>query len=131
MKAAVENPIAPTLLSPARFADVAVPVPLRHTFTYEIPEALAPAIRPGAMVRVPFGRRKLSGFVMETADTTAVEGVKPILAVENEELSLPSDLVSLCRWVAEYYLAPIGEVCRAALPAGLGKKRSRPWLLLQ
>ncbi len=104
------------------YAEVAVPVPLRRTFTYRIPDAFREQVREGSLVQVPFGRRRIAGFVLGLAGSTSLESVKDLAAVEDPELSLPPEVVALCRWVAGYYLAPIGEVLRAALPAGLGKK---------
>ncbi len=105
-----------------RYAEVAVPVPLRRTFTYRIPEDLRDAVREGSLVRVPFGRRSMSGFVVALAGSSPVASVKDIAGVEDPELSLLPEVLELCRWVADYYLAPVGEVLRSALPAGLGKK---------
>jgi primosomal protein N' (replication factor Y) (superfamily II helicase) len=119
----------PTNVEPAvasRVAEVAVPVPVRRTFFYEVPDALRAFVEPGAVVQVPFGRRKLAGFVVEVFDQDAspkpLAELKPILSVQESDLALPGDLVQFCRWVADYYQAPLGEVFRAALPSGLGKK---------
>ena len=106
----------------ARYALVAVPVPLRRLFTYRIPDALAGEVRRGSQVHVPFGRRRTSGFVVGLTATTEVSPVKDLAGVEDPDLSLPPEVLTLCRWVADYYIAPLGEVLRAALPAGLGKK---------
>ena len=109
-----------------RFAEVAVPVPLRRTFTYRVPADLADRVGPGAVVTVPFGRRTLSGFVIALHPTAEVKGIKDIQKVEDDDLSLSPALLELGAWVSEYYLAPLGEVLRAALPAGLGKKTPDP-----
>jgi len=106
----------------ARYAQVAVPVPLRRLFTYRIPDALLEQVRPGSLVRVPFGHRTANGFVVELTRATELGEVKDIAGVEDPELSLPGEILDLCAWVSDYYLAPPGEVLRAALPAGLGKK---------
>ncbi len=106
----------------AELAEVAVPVPLRRTFTYAIPASVRERVHVGSQVKVPFGRRSLSGIVVGFPDSTEVPKLKAIAEVSDPELSLAADMLSLCRWVADYYLAPIGEVVRAALPAGLGKR---------
>jgi primosomal protein N' (replication factor Y) len=113
-------------------AEVAIPVPLRRTFVYDVPEELRSLVHSGVVVSVPFGNRKLSGFIVDVygRHTEAwgkvshkfPEDLKPIHAVLEAELALPEELVALCRWVADYYQAPLGEVFRAALPSGLGKK---------
>ena len=104
------------------FAEVAIPVPLRQTFTYRIPETYEGKIRPGFVVKVPFGARTLSGFVVELSSRSPVETVKDISEVMEDELSIPPEVLDLCRWVSGYYLAPLGEVLRTALPSGLGKR---------
>ena len=126
----MSTPVLPDV--DALIAEVAIPVPLRRTFVYDVPEQLKTLVHSGAVVSVPFGRRKLSGFVVDVYGRHSEawsklsqkfpEDLKPIHAVLEAELALPEDLVLLCRWVSEYYQAPLGEVFRAALPSGLGKK---------
>ena len=115
-------PVRPSKSRSPCFAEVAVPVPLRRTFTYAIPEALQSRVRRGSVVRVPFGARTLTGFVVGLPERAPVAEIKEIAGTEDAELSLPEEILELCEWVAEYYLAPIGEVLRTALPAGLGKR---------
>jgi primosomal protein N' (replication factor Y) len=102
--------------------EIAVPVPLRRTFVYRVPERLAESVAPGSVVKVPFGPRTMTGFVVGLDPPVPDVPVKEVLAVEDPEHPLPADVLDLCRWVAEYYLAPLGEVLRTALPAGLGKR---------
>ena len=106
----------------ARYAEVAIPIPLRRVFTYRIPDAMLGSVGPGAVVQVPFGRRNATGFVVGLAREAVFPEIKDIAGVEEAELSVPADVLDLCRWVSDYYLASLGEVLRAALPAGLGKK---------
>ncbi len=84
----------------------------------------------GLRVRVPVGRRRLSGVVLELHDRLpeAVE-LREIEGVLDSEPVLPADLLALARFVAGYYLAPLGEVVRAILPADLPTWGSRRvWL---
>ena len=106
------------------YCDVALPVPLHRTFTYAVPGDLP--LNLGSCVHVSFGRRKLSGFVVGFPDTPPDAEIKPVESVESDDLSLPAELLELGRWVSDYYLAPLGEVLRAALPAGLGKRTPPP-----
>ncbi len=107
------------------YAQVALPLPLRRTFTYRVPESLAGRVSPGVEVRVPFRRRPQRGFVLSLDDATDLARVEEIAGVDGGPLFSPH-LLELCRWIAEYYLAPIGEVLAAALPGGLeGFARSR------
>ena len=106
--------------SPA-FAEVAVPLPLPGTLTYGMPDEWRGTASVGARVRVPVGRRKLVGIVVELHDRPpeAAE-LRPIDEVLDSEPVVGEELLGLARFVADYYLAPLGEVLRAMLPAGLG-----------
>ncbi len=98
-----------------RCCEVALPVPLDQTFTYRLPEGLCPL--PGARVIAPFRREQLIGVVtaLHDAEPEGVE-LRAIASVLDEEPLLPTSLLELARWIAEYYLAPLGEVLRAMLP---------------
>ncbi len=98
-------------------ADVALPVPLARVFSYEVPEALSARAVVGARVMCAFGSRRLVGAVLARRDAEPPPGVKALLAVVDEdEPALPEDLLAFLRDVSAYYLAPIGEVVRLALP---------------
>lgn len=100
------------------YVDVALPVPLRRTFTYQRPEE-GPLPPLGARVAVPFHGRKLAGFVVGHRDEPP-EGVKRIARVAGSleaEPVFPEELLRFLMEAARYYLHPIGEVLRAAAPA--------------
>jgi len=99
---------------------VAVPVPLHQALVYRVPEDLAGRVRVGARVRVSVGRRRLTGVVLDFPQA-APEGVRlrDLDAVLDREPVLDEDLLRLAAFVADYYLAPIGEVVRGMLPADL------------
>lgn len=99
-------------------ADVAVPVGVRTTFTYRVPEPLRASIREGHRVRVPLGRRATHGFVVRLHDGPAPERLRDIVALDPPEPLFDGHLLELTRWVADYYLAPWGEVLEAAAPRG-------------
>ena len=97
---------------------VAVPVPLRRTFTYAVPEHLRPGLRRGARVRVPLGRRRVHGTVVEwpvAAPAVEVEA-KDVDAVLDRGPALSDEILDLTRFVSEYYLCAWGEAIEAALP---------------
>jgi primosomal protein N' (replication factor Y) len=97
------------------YCDVAVPVPLDATFTYSIPENFAePCI--GGRVIVPFREKRLSGVVTDVHDRKPDFAAKPILQVLDTAPALTPELMKLGRWIAQYYIAPIGEVLRTMLP---------------
>jgi len=101
------------------FVRVAFPVPVRRTFLYSVPAELESRARPGAEVRCPFGARERRGFVVEPAREADRSGVKAILGVVGDDVVFPPDLLRLCAWIADYYMAPIGRVLATALPGGL------------
>jgi primosomal protein N' (replication factor Y) len=108
------------------FAEVALPVPLRHTFTYAIPESLASSLAPGSRVVVPFRKRPMVGVALElTAHAPDVRDIKEIAEVLDSTPALPPRLIELGRWVADYYLAPTGEVFRAMLPPPIEFRHDR------
>ncbi len=105
--------------SPPSYCEVALPKPLLRTFTYRLPAQLGAAALPGARVLVPFGRRKLVGCIDSLARRTERDEVRPVLDLLDDRPLLSGPLLALCRWVADYYAAPLGLVLRAALPPGL------------
>jgi primosomal protein N' (replication factor Y) (superfamily II helicase) len=103
------------------FAQVALPLPLPRTFTYAVPEALRGAARPGVRVLVPFAGKERIGWIDRVAEEAAGDParIKPLVAVLDAAPSATRPILRLCRWIADYYLAPLGQVLRTALPAGL------------
>ncbi len=97
----------------ARFCDVALPVPLDSNFTYKLDgqEALV-----GARVLVPFRSQKLPGVVVAVHDTPPPVQAKLVLSVLDGAPVLDEQLLELGRWIANYYIAPLGEVLRSMLP---------------
>jgi primosomal protein N' (replication factor Y) len=98
-----------------RIADVALPIPLPRALSYLVPEKLAPSVGPGRRVLCTIGARRVVGVVVAVRDGEPPQGAKPLLSVL-EGISLPEDLVVFLARLASYYLAPIGEVVRLALP---------------
>jgi primosomal protein N' (replication factor Y) len=109
-------------------AEVALPLPLRRTFHYLVPEEARAKIRPGVRVRVPFGRRRLSGVCVGIAESTGVplEALKPIERVLDEAApALPAAVLDLARFVADYYRSGLGEALAAALPGSVKRRRRK------
>ncbi len=141
--------------------DVALPVPLRRTFTYAIPAAMNGRVEVGSRVIVPFRRRTMVGVVVETRDgapsglgrgpsqekgsssagsqipkakhqhrghrgaEVTEKQIREVAEVLDGVPALPRGLVELGRWVASYYLAPVGEVFRAMLPPAVEVRHER------
>ena len=104
------------------FCDVAVPVPLDMAFTYRIPENASPVI--GGRVLVPFRQHRMTGIVVEAHDRKPSVAAKNIISVVDTTPVLDDQLLRLGRWIADYYLAPIGEVLRTMLPLSAEFKHS-------
>lgn len=98
-----------------RLADVALPIPLPRALSYLVPEKLTATVTPGRRVLCTLGSRRIVGVVLGVREGEKPQGAKPILSVL-EGISLPEDLVVFVARLASYYLAPIGDVVRLALP---------------
>ena len=115
------------------YCEVALPVPLRSLFTYEIPERLAGSVCAGSRVLVPFRNRAMTGVVVEASvrrpDPARVKNVREIVEVLDAIPALPPKLLELGRWVGGYYVAPLGEVFRAMLPPQIDLRHEREFLM--
>ena len=110
------------LILVSRYADIALPVPLDQTFTYEV-NGVVPEV--GARVLVPFSGQRLMGVVMRVHDDAPADDfeIKPIQQILDDAALLPDELMELARWISQYYLAPLGEVLRGMLPLGAEVKK--------
>lgn len=95
------------------FCDVALPVPLDRVFTYQVQDDLPQA---GCRVLVPFRNEKMAGVVVRVHEDPPLVETKPLLSVLDREPVIAGPLLDLARWIAQYYLAPLGEVLRGMLP---------------
>jgi primosomal protein N' (replication factor Y) len=107
------------------FVQVAVPLPVTGTFTYSVPDHLAARAVVGTRVLVPFGRRKVTGFVVESGVTPEVDDVKEVIEALDVAPVVDPPMIELTRWIADYYLASWGEVLRATLPPGINMESRR------
>jgi len=98
--------------------EVAIPLPLEGSFHYLVPERLSQLAVAGKRVLVPFGRRKVTGYLL--GDAVAAGGeLKEVLEVLDDEPLFTEAELEFYRWIAGYYLHPLGEVIKMALPAGI------------
>ncbi len=107
------------------YAEVAIPAGVDKTFTYLVPETLLKTARAGTRVLVPFGRKLTTGMIVARPASSNHPRLKSLADVLDSEPVLPADLLALCSWVAQYYMAPLGEVLRTALPHGFGQTSRR------
>jgi primosomal protein N' (replication factor Y) len=105
-----------------RLVEVALPLPLLRTFTYAVPDKPRNPVVAGRRVVVNVRGRRVIGVCVGESDGRALgsTAAKEILDVPDASPALAPDLLALCHWMADYYVAPLGIVCRAVLPAALG-----------
>ena len=95
----------------------------RDAYTYLIPDELEGLVLPGVRVEIPFGKRSILGYVVERSDETGHADVRSIASVLDEPQLLLDHQLTLARYIAERYCAPLGEVIRAMVPAGVRNAR--------
>src|SRR5205823_381531 len=106
-----------------RYADVALPVPVPRTYTYEVPTALAERVVPGSRVVVPVRRRQVVGLVLGVDVPAPDVPARPIALAPDDEPAVSAALIELGRWIGSYYGAPLGMALRALLPGALWSVR--------
>ena len=107
----------PSAQDPALW-EVAVALPLAHTLTYRLPSALAAAAQVGSLVRVPVGRRQVTGYLLGTTHLAPPGTLRDIQEVLDPIPRFGPELVPLFRWVADYYQYPLGEALNFIIPGG-------------
>ncbi len=103
------------------FTDIILPLPLDGVFTYSVPQSLEGQVKRGVRVLVPLGRNKTYVGIISEVHDKKPEGyqTKDILQVLDSSPILLDAQLHLWQWIADYYMSPIGEVFKAAFPAGL------------
>jgi len=107
------------------FVEVALPLPLKQTFTYRLPVGLQENVKIGARLLVPFGKRQLTGYAVALHASLSPEleidpaTLKDAIELLDAEPLLTAEIVRLTQWAADYYSASWGEMLKAALPAGI------------
>lgn len=110
-----------------RTCEVALPLPLRTTFTYRVPDALDEGMVDGARVVVPFRNRAMLGVVLGRGDSPNGASLKNVTEIIDPLPALSPRLIELARWISNYYLSPIGETLRAMLPPSVEVQFDREW----
>lgn len=104
------------------YAQVILPLPFDRTFTYRVPETLGGEVAVGSRVLVPFGPSKYYTAIVESVTPVAPQGsfnIKDITYLIDSSPIVRHPQLRFWRWMADYYLSPVGDVFKAALPAGL------------
>jgi primosomal protein N' (replication factor Y) (superfamily II helicase) len=107
------------------YAEVALPLPLRQTFTYSLASNICENAKLGARLLVPFGKRQLTGYIvalhqeLQTDLELSESQIKPATELLDDDPLVTPEILRLTQWTADYYSASWGEVLKASLPAGV------------
>ena len=111
-------------VSNTKLLDVILPLAIRETYTYALPDSMPmPAV--GARVLVPLGKKVITGIVLREHTEPIAEGIalREIIEVLDVTESVVSEQqLQLWQWMADYYMAPLGDILKAALPQGMKKE---------
>ncbi|RPH51337.1 MAG: primosomal protein N' [Desulfobacteraceae bacterium] len=106
-----------------RYIEVAVALPVNGSYTYIVPEGMADISLQGKRVLVPFGQRRITGYVLGESEAENEhkddKDIKAIIDVLDEKPLFQPSMVPFFEWISDYYMHPIGEVIKTALPGGL------------
>ena len=101
------------------FAEIVLNLPLEKTFHYRIPPGLLARAKVGMRVEVPFGPKRLTGYILGLMSECAVEKTRDIIALLDEEPSVTAELMTLARWISAKYMCSFGEALGSAVPAAV------------
>lgn len=108
------------------YVEVVFPLPFRNSFTYSVPAELEPFAKAGVRAVVPFGKRTLTGFIINKTTTTEVKDkIKQIQDVLDEKPVFTKSSFKFYEWLSEYYLSSLGEALRLAVPQGTDVETKR------
>jgi primosomal protein N' (replication factor Y) len=112
------NPDYIVIMTPPRFVEVALPLPLFRNFTYAVEGEPANPLVPGTRVVVPLRNKREIGVCVGPSDGAGLKAApKAVLDVPDAEPAVDPPLLDLCRWISEYYVVPLGVAVRCVLPA--------------
>jgi primosomal protein N' (replication factor Y) len=99
------------------FVRVTFPISRFQTFTYSVPQKLQSTLQRGACVQASMGKRTLIGYVLSVDKNSSYNGkIKDILNIHESDLQLPQDLWNTLEWMSKYYISPMGQVLKSAIP---------------
>ncbi len=100
------------------YAQVIFNLPINHAYTYGVSEEIT-TLKPGMRVLVPFGKRTITGVVVDIQEETKLTSVKKIMDVLDKDPLVHPNLIALTKWISDYYLSSHGQAIQLALPKGL------------
>ena len=112
------------------YAEIVFPLPFRKAFTYLIPEEFEPYALKGVRAVAPFGKRTLTGFIINTSrETSVTEKIKPIIDILDDKPIINDKELKFYEWLSDYYLSSLGEALRLAVPYGSDIESKRKILI--
>lgn len=99
------------------FAEVVLELPLEKKFDYEIPPSMVERVTPGMRAWVPFGSRRLPGYIVEIKDSSPFGSAKPLIKLIDKSSLISLLLIKLAEWISTYYCCELGKVFKTMLPA--------------
>ncbi|MDX1778545.1 MAG: DEAD/DEAH box helicase family protein, partial [Thermodesulfobacteriota bacterium] len=101
------------------FIEVSLSLPLTKHLHYRIPEQLISSVKLGKRVLVPLGKRRVTGYVVDTVSKSDVSEIREIIDVLDEQPLFTPHHLTFYRWISDYYFFPLGEVIKTALPSNI------------
>jgi primosomal protein N' (replication factor Y) (superfamily II helicase) len=102
-----------------KYVNIAINISLNRLFTYKVPSMFDEDIEIGKRVLIPFGKKIITGIVYEILESTSLNNTKNIKGIIDDERIIGEELVRFCKWISDYYIAPIGEVLFSTIPKHL------------
>ena len=101
------------------FVEIVFPLPFRKAFSYLVPKEFEKQAKIGVRAVAPFGKRTLSGFIINKVKTVSIKDeIKPIIDILDEQPIIDIDGFKFYQWLADYYLCSFGEALKLAVPYG-------------
>ncbi len=105
-----------------KYVEIAISLPVRGTYIYKVPDHLMDCAIPGMRALVPFGRRRVTGYILSKRNDSKGYQAKFILDILDDEPMFTISMIPFFIWASDYYIHPIGEVIKSALPVGLNTR---------
>lgn len=121
------------------FVELVFPLPFRNTFTYSVPEEFIPLAKTGSRAVAPFGRRVLTGIIVNVSDSikdkehgqVSKSKIKPVSDIPDEQPVFSTRYLKFYEWLADYYLSSYGEALRLGTPSGIEIESKRKIIIDQ
>lgn len=107
------------------YVQVVVNIPKDKTFCYSVPPTLSGEAIPGRRIAVPFGKKIVTGYVLETSASADIDKVKEIASIPDGDPYFSEPDLLFFRWISKYYLYPLGKMLFDILPTPVAPRREK------